>query len=88
MLKLLRDLFRPATDHLLSGWLFLKGLALVYAVAFASLAVQIEGLAGPDGILPFRRVLEGALLTAFDQERTRLDTLMTRATPSRYAQTR
>jgi hypothetical protein len=33
-------------------------------------------------------VLEGALLTAFDQERTRLDTLMTRATPSRYAQTR
>jgi hypothetical protein len=60
LLKLLRDLFRPATDHLLSGWLFLKGLALVYAVAFASLAVQIEGLAGPDGILPFRRVLEGA----------------------------
>jgi hypothetical protein len=38
--------------------------------------------------LPRGRVLEGALLTAFDQERTRLDTLMTRATPSRYAQTR
>jgi murein DD-endopeptidase MepM/ murein hydrolase activator NlpD len=38
--------------------------------------------------LPRGRVLEGALLTTFDQERTRLDTLMTRATPSRYAQTR
>jgi murein DD-endopeptidase MepM/ murein hydrolase activator NlpD len=38
--------------------------------------------------LPRGRVLEGTLLTAFDQERTRLDTLMTRATPSRYAQTR
>jgi murein DD-endopeptidase MepM/ murein hydrolase activator NlpD len=38
--------------------------------------------------LPRGRVLEGGLLTAFEQERTRLDTLMTRATPSRYAQTR
>jgi len=38
--------------------------------------------------LPRGRVLEGTLLTAFEQERTRLDTLMTRATPSRYAQTR
>jgi len=38
--------------------------------------------------LPRGRVLEGALLATFDQERTRLDTLMTRATPSRYAQTR
>jgi murein DD-endopeptidase MepM/ murein hydrolase activator NlpD len=38
--------------------------------------------------LPRGRVLEGALLAGFDQERTRLDTMMTRATPSRYAQTR
>jgi hypothetical protein len=28
------------------------------------------------------------LLAGFEQERTRLDTMMTRATPSRYAQTR
>ena len=57
----LRDLFGPATDRELTAWLFVKGLALVYAVAFASLAVQIDGLAGPDGILPLRRVLDGAL---------------------------
>jgi murein DD-endopeptidase MepM/ murein hydrolase activator NlpD len=36
--------------------------------------------------LPRGRVLEGTLLAGFDQERGRLDTLMTRATPSRYAQ--
>jgi murein DD-endopeptidase MepM/ murein hydrolase activator NlpD len=38
--------------------------------------------------LPRGRVLEGALLAGFDQERTRLDAMLTRAAPSRYAQTR
>ena len=39
--------------------------------------------------LPRGRVLEGTLLAGFDQERSRLDTMMTRATaPSRYAQGR
>ncbi len=38
--------------------------------------------------LPRGRVLEGAPLAGFDQERTRLDAMMTRAMPSRYAQTR
>jgi murein DD-endopeptidase MepM/ murein hydrolase activator NlpD len=39
--------------------------------------------------LPRGRVLEGTLLAGFDQERTRLDTMMTRAnSPSRYAQGR
>ncbi|HEU4358938.1 MAG TPA: M23 family metallopeptidase [Xanthobacteraceae bacterium] len=38
--------------------------------------------------LPRGRVLEGPLLAGFDQERARLDAMMTRATPSRYAQTR
>ena len=33
-------------------WLFLKALALIYFCAFASLAVQITGLAGARGILP------------------------------------
>ena len=58
-MKALADLFEPAADHELAGWLFVKGLALVYAAAFASLAVQIDGLAGPSGILPFQHVLEG-----------------------------
>jgi lipase maturation factor 1 len=59
-LKVLTRLFEPAADHALTGWLFVRGLALVYCAAFASLAVQIHALAGPDGILPFQRVLDGA----------------------------
>jgi len=53
MAKFLRDCFQPAADQDLTAWLFLKGLALVYIAAFLSLAVQIEGLAGSGGILPF-----------------------------------
>jgi hypothetical protein len=36
----------------LTRWLFLRLLAVVYAIAFASLGVQITGLVGPQGILP------------------------------------
>jgi murein DD-endopeptidase MepM/ murein hydrolase activator NlpD len=36
--------------------------------------------------LPRGRVLEGQLLAGFDQERARLDNMMTRGTPSRYAE--
>ena len=36
--------------------------------------------------LPRGRVLDGTLLAGFEQERTRLDAMMTRGTPSRYAQ--
>jgi murein DD-endopeptidase MepM/ murein hydrolase activator NlpD len=35
--------------------------------------------------LPRGRVLDGTLLAGFDQERTRLDNMMTRGTPTRYA---
>lgn len=59
-LKLPGDLFAIANGQRLTAWLFVKGLALVYAAAFASLAVQIDGLAGPDGILPLRHLLNGA----------------------------
>ena len=38
--------------------------------------------------LPRGRVLQGTLLAGFDQERTRLDAMITNATPSRYAQTK
>ncbi len=57
----LRNLFQPANDHELTGWLFVKGLALVYFAAFASLVPQIEGLAGPGGILPLHELLERGL---------------------------
>jgi len=40
-----------ATDRLLSRWLFLRTLGIIYFSAFFSLAFQIKGLIGPDGIL-------------------------------------
>jgi len=39
--------------------LFLRLLALVYAIAFASLWGQVEGLVGSDGILPVADLLQG-----------------------------
>jgi len=56
----LRRQFEPATGYQLASGLFLKGLALVYLAAFASLSWQIEGLAGPDGILPIGTLLHRA----------------------------
>jgi len=45
-------LSRSSADSILLSWVFLRGLALIYFAAFASMAVQIEGLVGSDGILP------------------------------------
>ena len=53
-------LFQPDGNYQLTSWLFLKGVALIYGIAFLSLAVQITGLAGPNGIIPFNQVLEHA----------------------------
>ncbi len=47
-----------ASDYRLIGWLFFRGLAFIYFAAFASLAVQIEGLVGAEGILPLASQLE------------------------------
>ena len=47
-----------ATDRLLPRWIFLRGLGLIYFSAFYSLAFQIKGLIGPDGILPAREYLQ------------------------------
>ena len=38
-------------------WIFVRLLAFVYAVAFASLATQVDGLLGARGILPARELL-------------------------------
>lgn len=51
------NLFKTAEDYRLTSWLFLKLLALIYFAAFLSLAVQIDGLAGPNGLLPFNEFL-------------------------------
>jgi hypothetical protein len=51
----------PVADHLqLTRWLFLRLVGLVYAVAFASLAVQVAGLIGPNGLTPAGPYLEWA----------------------------
>ena len=38
--------------HLLPRWLFLRAMGIIYFSAFYSLAFQIRGLLGPDGLLP------------------------------------
>jgi len=48
-------------QHLGPRWIFLRGLGLIYFSAFYSLAFQIKGLIGPDGLLPARDYLEAVL---------------------------
>jgi lipase maturation factor 1 len=47
-------------SYLLSRWLFLRLLGVVYLIAFASLAVQVTGLVGEHGLLPAHAFLERA----------------------------
>jgi hypothetical protein len=47
-----------ANDYQLAGALFIKLLALIYFAAFFSLGVQITGLVGANGILPFTELLD------------------------------
>jgi len=52
VLRWLFDSERGASDRLLSRWIFLRALGLIYYSAFFSLVFQIRGLIGPQGILP------------------------------------
>jgi lipase maturation factor 1 len=45
--------------YLLPRWLFLRAIGLIYFSAFYSLAFQIRGLLGPDGLLPAGLYLQG-----------------------------
>jgi lipase maturation factor 1 len=47
---------RPATHHV-ARFVFLRALAVVYAIAFASFATQAMGLVGRSGIAPAERLL-------------------------------
>ena len=58
-----RGSFRVRADspcYVLSRWVFLRGLGIIYLTAFGSLAVQILGLVGSDGILPLPDYLTSA----------------------------
>jgi lipase maturation factor 1 len=49
---------RSKNGRLIPRWLFLRALGAIYFSAFFSLAFQIRGLIGPDGILPARGYLQ------------------------------
>ncbi len=44
--------------YILTGWLIARCLGLIYAIAFASLGVQVLGLMGHDGILPAATLIQ------------------------------
>ncbi len=46
------------SGYLIARWVFLRALGVVYLIAFASLWVQVQGLIGPDGILPAKDWLD------------------------------
>jgi hypothetical protein len=50
-------------DRLLPRWIFLRALGVIYFSAFYSLAFQIKGLIGPDGILPAHLYLDAVAQT-------------------------
>jgi lipase maturation factor 1 len=51
------DAWQGPPDRLLPRWLFLRALGVIYFSAFYSLAFQIRGLIGPQGILPAQSYL-------------------------------
>src|SRR4030095_11667862 len=50
-----------SASYVLSSWLFLRVLGLIYLAAFVSLATQIKGLVGSRGILPAHLFLKSKL---------------------------
>ena len=62
--RIFQPLFAERREIWLTSRLFLRLLACIYFIAFASLSVQITGLAGPEGILPFTDVLDYVRLEA------------------------
>ena len=50
----------PPATYILSRWLFLRLLGLVYLLAFVSLWMQVHGLVGSRGILPATDLLKAA----------------------------
>ena len=66
----------------LSRGLFLRLLGLVYLVAFASLATQILGLIGADGLLPAAAYLEPLTVRQDEAEIAPTRTIQLRDYPS------
>lgn len=45
------------TTYIISRWIFIRSLGLIYFIAFLSIAGQILGLVGSDGVLPAQNYL-------------------------------
>lgn len=56
--RLFSHAFEISDEHQLTSWVFMRLLAVIYLIAFLSLAVQIPGLVGPNGILPLQEHLD------------------------------
>ena len=59
--KIFRWLFdarQGAKGRLVARWIFLRALALIYFSAFLSLLFQINGLIGPQGVMPTEKYLD------------------------------
>lgn len=76
-MKILSNAFwnRYGRNYGLINWLFLRGLAVVYFAAFASMAVQIDGLIGANGILQLSAKLESIAQIFPEQKFWRMPTL-------------
>jgi hypothetical protein len=57
ILRWLFDSRHGARTRLIPRWIFLRALALIYFSAFYALLLQVNGLIGPEGILPAGRYL-------------------------------
>lgn len=53
-----RHVERP--DYLLTRWIFLRALGIIYLIAFVSLWTQLSGLIGHNGILPADKLMSAA----------------------------
>src|SRR3954464_14979232 len=47
-----RSLLAPETARLIPRWIFLRALGAIFFSAFYSLAFQVRGLVGTEGVLP------------------------------------
>lgn len=59
------------STYILSRFVFLRSLGVIYLIAFVSLWVQVRGLVGSNGILPVASYLEAAK-SAFGADRFRI----------------
>lgn len=58
--RFISNQLQTSDDYQVASQVFLKFLAVIYFSAFLSIAVQISGLVGPNGILPFDALLDRA----------------------------